>query len=91
MGWYVKTGFKNVLEEKEKKTVKNPWNFDQPPYDQRTSCYVNAGTHYGTGKNQPVGTTNQTSKYAIPLGRVNTLETFYKHPNISSNVDVKED
>ena len=88
----MKTGFKDVLEQKEKRTVKNPWNFDQPPYDERTSCYVNAGTCYGTGKTQPIGTINNKGPHAIPMGRVNTLETFYKHPDgRNTNVDVKEE
>lgn len=88
----MKTGFKDVLEQKEKKTVKNPWNFDQPPYDERTSCYVNAGTQFGTGKRQPVGTTDNKGPHAIPMGRVNTLETFYKHSDgRNTNVNVDEE
>lgn len=31
------------------------WDFRSPPYDQRSSCFVNAGTYYGQGINQPVG------------------------------------
>ena len=52
----MKTGFKNIIEGKEGKSLANPWSFDQPHYDQRSSCFVNAGTHHGVGKRQPVGT-----------------------------------
>jgi len=33
----------------------SPWDFRCPQYDQRSSCFVNAGTDYGVGINQPVG------------------------------------
>lgn len=31
------------------------WDFRCPQYDQRSSCYVNAGTYYGQGHRQPIG------------------------------------
>lgn len=31
------------------------WNYSQPHYDNRSSCFINAGTDYGVGHNQPVG------------------------------------
>lgn len=34
---------------------KSPWDFRCPPYDQRSSCFVKAGTNYGEGHRQPVG------------------------------------
>ena len=37
------------------KKMRSPWNFDAPKYDQRSSCFVNAGTHHGVGHTQPVG------------------------------------
>lgn len=49
-----------------KKTVRNPWSFVQPPYDARSSCFINAGTEQGVGKKQPVGTEKQSNKPAIP-------------------------
>ena len=33
----------------------SPWNYRAPPYDERTSCYVDAGGHYGVGYTNPVG------------------------------------
>lgn len=85
----MKTGFKDRTEVKEGKTIKNPWNFDQPPYDQRSSCFVNAGTNYGVGHNQPVGKF-KASGYAVPVGRVNTLKTDYVHRGPVNNVNIPE-
>ena len=34
---------------------KSPWEFRCPQYDQRSSNFLSAGTHYGVGINQPVG------------------------------------
>lgn len=31
------------------------WDFRCPQYNQRSSCYINAGTHYGQGHRQPIG------------------------------------
>ena len=72
----MKTGFKNPIEGKEGKSVKNPWSFDQTKYDERSSCFINAGTHQGVGKKQPVGTVTSSNDYAIPTGRVDTLKTY---------------
>lgn len=49
-----------------KKTIKNPWNFAQPPYDQRSSCYINAGTNQGIGKTQPIGSKTVSNKLPFP-------------------------
>jgi len=48
------------------KSFPSPWDFTQPEYDQRSSIYMNAGTHHGVGKRQPVGTEKQSGKPAIP-------------------------
>ncbi len=76
----MKTGFKDPIAIKKQspkdKPVdgKNtPWDFTCPQYDERTSCFVNAGTHYGTGHRQPVGTEQHSSAGGVPTGRVNTL------------------
>lgn len=42
-------------EDKPKDGKNSPFDFRCPQYDQRSSCFVNAGTHYGVGINQPVG------------------------------------
>lgn len=81
----MKTGFKDPIAIKtqrppdQPKDGKNtPWDFRCPQYDQRTSCFVNAGTHYGVGHNEPVGHTGKCKPYGVPLGRVKTLETDEK-------------
>lgn len=40
---------------KKEEGKKNPWDFRCPPYDKRTSCYMDTGTHYGVGFTNPVG------------------------------------
>lgn len=54
---------------------KSPWDFTCPQYDQRSSNFVNAGTHYGKGIKQPIGHhENPKDKVdVLPYGRVNTL------------------
>jgi hypothetical protein len=48
--------FPNPIEPKMKKEIRtNPWDFRCPKYDERTSCYTSAGSHYGIGYNNPVG------------------------------------
>ncbi len=54
---------------------KSPWDFRCPQYDQRSSNFVNAGTHYGVGINQPVGHHGNPKEKVdvLPYGRVNTM------------------
>ncbi len=72
------TGFKNPIEAKAEKSIKSPWNFDAPPYDERSSCYVNAGSHYGVGHTQPVGKVGNPKQEAATLPKdrrnVKTME-----------------
>ena len=65
----MKKNFKNELDPKYEKTMKSPWDFSCPEYDERSSCYVNAGSHYGVGYRQPVGTLEHNMKGAIPNGK----------------------
>lgn len=52
----MKSKFKDPIESTVKPVQKkSPWDFTCPEYDERTSCYVNAGSHYGIGFKQPVG------------------------------------
>lgn len=55
---------------------KSPWNFECPQYDERSSCFVNAGTHYGVGHRQPVGHEGnpKQSVPVLPQGRVKTMK-----------------
>jgi hypothetical protein len=50
------------------KKVKNPWSFAAPEYHKRSGNAVNAGTHYGVGKTQPVGSEKHTAKGGVPFG-----------------------
>ncbi len=65
----MKSGFKDRLAIHDEKPMKSPWDFTQPDYDQRSSCFVNAGSHYGVGHKQPVGLTSARNKGAIPVGK----------------------
>lgn len=80
----VKTGFKDTTairkQDPQDKPVdgKNtPWDFRCPQYDERSSCFVNAGTHYGVGHRQPLGHEGIPTEMAGTLPRnrrdVNTL------------------
>lgn len=71
----MKTGFKDPLEVKNDKKMKSPWDYTQPEYDERSSCYVNAGSHYGVGHKQPVGHKDNPKAKSpmLPQGRVNTM------------------
>lgn len=54
------------------------WDFACPQYDQRTSCFIKAGTDYNVGHRTPVGTKevkgHLTSSKIIPFGRINTMK-----------------
>lgn len=54
---------------------RSPWNFECPQYDQRSSCFVNTGTHYGVGHSQPVGHSGSVKQKvaAMPFGKVSTM------------------
>lgn len=72
----MKTGFKDPIAPKSGKMKKSPWDYTCPKYDERSSCYVNAGTHYGVGHRNPVGhKDNPKSRVpTLPYGRVNTMK-----------------
>lgn len=79
----MKTGFKepNAIKKQDPKDKpvdgkKTPWDFTCPQYDQRSSCFVNAGTHYGIAHRQPVGHKGNPKQKAptLPFGRPNTME-----------------
>jgi len=78
----MKSGFKDpaaIKTQKPKDQPKDgknsPWDFRCPQYDQRSSCFVNAGTHYGEAIKQPVGHKGDAkmSVDILPKGRVNTM------------------
>jgi hypothetical protein len=70
--------FHNPIAPKMKKEkAKNPWDFRQPQYDERTSCYTDAGTHFGVGYNNPVGHTGGVKQRVatLPYGKHLGMET----------------
>jgi len=83
----MKTGFNDPIsirnqkpEDKPKDGKNSPWDFTCPQYDQRSSCFVNAGTHYGIGHKTPVGHEGNAKQRVptMPFGRPNTMEVDEK-------------
>ncbi len=65
----MKKNFKDTIPDLSPTPMKSPWDFTCPEYDQRTSCFVNAGSHHGVGYRQPVGTLKHNMKGAVPVGK----------------------
>lgn len=78
---------KDPIARPKGKRINSPWNFDCPPYDERTSCYVDAGSHYGVGHKQPVGHEGNPKMRVptLPYGRVKTMEVAYAPPKHLKN------
>ncbi len=69
---------KHILPTETPKDGKNsPWDFRAPCYDQRSGPWVNAGTNYGVGFNQPVGHADNPKERVdvLPKGRHSTLDS----------------
>lgn len=78
-----KSGFADPIKIKDqnkrdqpKDGVNSPWDFRCPQYDQRSSNFINAGTHYGVGINQPIGHKGNPKQVVdvLPQTRRNTLQ-----------------
>ena len=78
-----KSGFADPIAIKEQNRKDKPvdgegiqWDFRCPQYDQRSSNFVNAGTHYGIGHRQPVGRAGNPKFDAptLPRTRMNTTQ-----------------
>lgn len=56
--------------------MRSPFDFRCPQYDQRSSNFINAGTHYGVGINQPIGHKGNPKQVVdvLPQTRHNTLQ-----------------
>lgn len=63
-------------KDQPKDGINSPWDFRCPQYDQRSSNFINAGTHYGVGHRQPIGHTGPAKQEVptLPCHRVNTLQ-----------------
>jgi hypothetical protein len=79
----MKSGFKDptAIKRQEPKDKpmdgkNSPWDFRCPQYDERSSCFVNAGTDYGVGHRQPVGHEGnpKSTVGTLPRGKVNTMK-----------------
>ncbi len=78
----MKSGFHDPVAIK-KQSPKNspvdgknsPWDYASPQYDQRSSCFVNVGTHYGDGHKQPVGHSDGAKMHVpcLPFGKITTM------------------
>lgn len=68
----IKTG---NAKEKGTRSAGLGWTFDCPTYDNRSSNAINAGTHLGVGKTQPVGKFSAGHKCAVPYGRMKGMKT----------------
>ncbi len=69
------------IKEQNKKEVpkdgkRSPWDFSCPHYDERSSNFVNAGTHYGIAMKQPVGHEGNPKREVsyLPNKRVHTQQ-----------------
>lgn len=63
-------------KDQPKDGIGSPWDFRCPQYDERSSNFINAGTHYGVGHRQPVGHKGNPKQVVdvLPQGRKNTLQ-----------------
>ncbi len=82
--------FEEPIAPPKTKKMKSPWNFDAPKYDERSSCYVNAGSHYGVGFTQPVGHEGnpKSTVAAMPEHKAKTMkvdEVPYKNDELDLN------
>lgn len=77
-----KSGFSNPLKPKTQREKdkpvdgkNSPWDFRAPCYDQRSSNFIQAGTNYGVGHNNPVGHSGNAKMRVdtLPYGHVNTM------------------
>lgn len=85
------TGFPNPIAGQKGKSMKSPWNFDQPHYDERSSCYVNAGSHHGVGHKNPIGHTSEPKMdvLALPRGKAKAMKVDDTRM-VNERLDVEE-
>jgi hypothetical protein len=76
--------FKNPILPPKGKDQESPWNYKAPCYDERTSCYIDAGSHYGIGYRNPVGHEGDPkSRVAtLPYGRIEFEELSRVPPKL---------
>jgi hypothetical protein len=69
----MKKRFDDPIAVKQNKEMKSPWDYRAPCYDERTSCFINTGSHYGVGHTQPVGHKGDPKKDVAALPRTSKI------------------
>jgi len=82
--------FPDPIAAPKDKKAKNPWNFEQPAYDQRSSCFIQAGANYGVGHRTPVGTEKTSGLASGPLRhKAERFPSQYIHKGPSGRLDTE--
>lgn len=77
----MKKGFKDPIaiknqspKDQPKDGKDSPWDYRCPQYDQRSSSFLNAGTDYGMGYTNPVGSKANSKEFVetLPQGHHST-------------------
>lgn len=58
---------KDPIAPKERSDGVYPWSYKAPSYDNRTSCSIPAGDHYGSGFRNPIGKDKASSITKGPI------------------------
>ncbi len=87
----MKTGFKETNPDLPNKEKKSPFDFTCPDYDERSSCYVNAGSHHGIGHRQPVGHNGDPKQVVdvLPQNRKNGMKVS-EVPRKNLSIEMEE-
>lgn len=72
---------KETPENMPKDGKNSPWDFRAPEYDQRSSCFINAGSDYGSGRTQPVGHTGEPKQVVPALPQNSFCKNLSNHPH----------
>lgn len=76
------SGFADPIDIREEREIAKPkdgkgieWDFRCPQYDQKSSNFINAGTHYGIGRKSPVGHEGNAKQRVdtMPFGKRTTM------------------
>jgi len=78
----METGFQDPIKIQKPQKKRGLWNYEAPLYDERSSCYVSAGTDYGVGHKQPVGHSGNPKRDVIP--RTDEVKTQSLYPKNTS-------
>lgn len=78
----MKPRFADPVDKQEFKHKESLWDYSQPKYDNRSSCFINAGSHLGLGKTNPVGHEGEPRQRVptLPYGTHEVMETSYVPP-----------